>query len=94
MLEEVLDHDHVAAPIANDFRFLSVDIERVLEQEEISSRNREIFWMHFRQGFSAKEIAEVSSGLSLKGVQSCLKRLTDLLRERLSEPSRSPSAGE
>ena len=49
-------------------------------------RDRTIFWLHHRQGFTAEAIAgfEYLHPLSVKGVESALHRLKVALRERLT----------
>ena len=50
-------------------------------------RNREIFWLHYRAGLSARAIADLPEiGLTAKGVESVIMRVTKELRERLAEP--------
>jgi RNA polymerase sigma-70 factor, ECF subfamily len=50
-------------------------------------RDRTIFWLYYRQGHSARAIASIPSvGLSTKGVESTILRLTRLVRENLAEP--------
>ena len=61
-----------------------VDIERVFRSEQVSERDRTVFWLYFRQGYSAKEISAMPFSLGTKGVESCLMRLVSLLRVRLS----------
>jgi RNA polymerase sigma-70 factor (ECF subfamily) len=58
-------------------------------------RDRTIFWLYYRQGLTAKEIAGLPSiGLSLKGVDSTLHRLTQLVRTHLVDrQADSASAG-
>ena len=47
-------------------------------------RDRMIFWLYFRQGMSAKEIASLPSiGLSAKGVGSVIERLKHCIREQI-----------
>jgi RNA polymerase sigma-70 factor, ECF subfamily len=47
-------------------------------------RDRLIFWLYYRQGMSAKAIADLPSvGLSAKGVESAIFRLTRLVREQV-----------
>jgi len=49
-------------------------------------RDRTIFWLYYRQGFPANAIAELSSiGLSTKGIESAIHRLTKAVRERLTD---------
>jgi RNA polymerase sigma-70 factor, ECF subfamily len=50
-------------------------------------RNRNIFWLHYRAGLSARAIAELPGiGLTTKGVESIIMRITRELRERMSGP--------
>jgi RNA polymerase sigma-70 factor (ECF subfamily) len=47
-------------------------------------RDRMIFWLYFRQGMSAKEIASLPTiGLSAKGVGSVIERLKGTIREQI-----------
>jgi len=49
-------------------------------------RNRQIFWLHYRAGLSARAIAELPGiGLTTKGVESIIMRITRELRERMAE---------
>src|SRR5439155_17763544 len=52
-------------------------------------RDRMIFWLYFRQGMSAKEIASLPTiGLGAKGVGSVIERLKQSVREQIfSSPS-------
>ena len=48
-------------------------------------RDSLIFWLYYRQGMSAKAIAAVPTiGLTPKGVESAILRLTRLVRDRLA----------
>lgn len=50
-------------------------------------RNRQIFWLHYRAGLSARAIADLPGiGLTTKGVESIIMRITKDLRERMAEP--------
>jgi len=41
-----------------------------------------IFWLYYEQGYSAKEISLLPSmGLTVKGVESTLQRLTRFLKD-------------
>jgi RNA polymerase sigma-70 factor, ECF subfamily len=45
-------------------------------------RNRLIFWLHYRVGLTAREIAAIPSiGMSTKGVETTLRRTTEMIRE-------------
>jgi RNA polymerase sigma-70 factor (ECF subfamily) len=51
---------------------------------EANDRERTIFWLYYRQGFSAREISQVPVfALTAKGVESVLHRLTGALRRKL-----------
>jgi RNA polymerase sigma-70 factor, ECF subfamily len=67
-----------------------------LTPPETRERDRTIFWLYYRQGFTAAEIADLpSTGLSLKGVESLLHRLTQQVRARLVDiRQKKPDAGE
>jgi RNA polymerase sigma-70 factor (ECF subfamily) len=62
-------------------------------------RDRLIFWLYYRQGMTAKDIAALPTvGLSSKGVESAIFRLTRLVREQVvamesQRPSNSNSGG-
>jgi RNA polymerase sigma-70 factor (ECF subfamily) len=47
----------------------------------IGERDRAIFWLYYKQGFTAEEIATVGgTGLTAKGVESALRRITKWVR--------------
>jgi RNA polymerase sigma-70 factor (ECF subfamily) len=49
-------------------------------------RDRQIFWLYYRHGMTARAIAEIPGiGLTQKGVESAIQRLTEHLRARLAE---------
>ncbi len=49
-----------------------------------AERDRTIFWLYYLQGLTADEIAGLpASGLSAKGVESALRRITTWLRKEL-----------
>jgi RNA polymerase sigma-70 factor (ECF subfamily) len=50
-------------------------------------RNRQIFWLHYRSGLSARAIASLPEmELTTKGVESVILRITKDLRQRMAEP--------
>lgn len=61
------------------------EIENLVERYPLDSdcvRNRVIFWLYYRAGFSAKEIARLPNlGLTVKGVESALQRVTRQIKE-------------
>jgi len=53
---------------------------------DTADRDRTIFWLYYRQGFTTKAIASLPAiGLTVKGVESTLFRITKLLRTRMVE---------
>jgi RNA polymerase sigma-70 factor (ECF subfamily) len=74
---------------AIEHTILMRQIEQCLEQcTEESSRSRDclIFWLHYQQGMTASHIASLSAvGLTVKGVESVIHRLTRQVRERLAQ---------
>ena len=61
---------------------------------ETLERDRTIFWLYYRQGLTAREIVDLPSiNLSLKGVESTLHRLTQLVRTHLVESCRGSGSG-
>jgi DNA-directed RNA polymerase specialized sigma24 family protein len=50
----------------------------------IPPRDRQIFWLYYRHGMTARAIAAIAHiGLTAKGVESVIQRLTALVRQRL-----------
>ena len=73
-------------------------LETCLEGPD-QERDRLIFWLHHQQGMSAKAIAALPTvGLTAKGVESAISRLTRLVREQVtglrSQASESPQSDE
>jgi RNA polymerase sigma-70 factor, ECF subfamily len=73
------------------------DLERKILISQIDQflgddvKGRTIFWLYYRQGFTAKEISEIPVfQLSPKGVESLLRRLADTVREQLNGPKDFP----
>lgn len=59
--------------------------------ENISARDRQMFWLYYRQGLSAQAIAAIPAmELSAKGVESALRRMTQLLREAILQGKQNP----
>lgn len=54
----------------------------------LGERDRVLFWLYYRQGFTAEEIAALpSAGLTAKGVESALRRIANWLREQIESSS-------
>jgi RNA polymerase sigma-70 factor, ECF subfamily len=96
-LEQIADD---SIPAAGDGSTGSpISIERAVLIKEIThhldiclagpdeERNRQIFWLHYHAGLSARAIADLPGiGLTTKGVESVITRVTRDLRERMAEP--------
>jgi len=79
---------HHTGPDHIERQILLQEIDRILSTISSGERDREIFWLHYRQGLTASDIAKISSyGLTAKGVESILHRLRSQLRARLAEPA-------
>lgn len=74
---------------AMEREILLKQINRCLEgcsQGPDEDRDRSIFWLYYQQGMSAKAIAALPTiGLTAKGVESVIFRLTRLVREQIVE---------
>jgi len=68
-----------------EFARLKDEIQKRLQglmSSETYRRDEAIFWMYYEQGYTAKEISLLPTvGLTVKGVESTLQRLTRFLRE-------------
>ena len=57
-----------------------------LYPNKVSARDRRLFWLHYNQGMTAEAISRIPTmGLSAKGVESALIRLTRFLRKIVIE---------
>jgi RNA polymerase sigma-70 factor (ECF subfamily) len=53
---------------------------------DTADRDRTIFWLYYRQGFTTKAIASLPAiGLTIKGVESTIGRITKIVRRRMVE---------
>jgi RNA polymerase sigma-70 factor (ECF subfamily) len=72
-----------------EWRMLLRDIDDLLKQPPVVERDRQIFWLYYRQGMSAKEIAAISSlNLTIKGVESVIVRLNQFVRNAFESGER------
>ncbi len=105
LLENIEPHAPVGDPggqAAIEREVLLKQIDRCLETcSEYSDRERDrlIFWLYYQQGLSAKAIAGLPTvGLTAKGVESAIFRLTRQVREQMvglrPQSSMSPQPGE
>jgi RNA polymerase sigma-70 factor (ECF subfamily) len=67
---------------------------RSVDQGPNAGRDRRVFWLYYRAGLSASAIAALPTiGLSTKGVESSLLRLTRLLRKALAADRSEKASG-
>jgi RNA polymerase sigma-70 factor (ECF subfamily) len=66
-----------------------------LHYKTVSRRDRTLFWLYYRQGLTAEAISRIPAiGLSGKGVESALLRITRLLRDTVANGKpQSPFSG-
>jgi RNA polymerase sigma-70 factor, ECF subfamily len=79
------DRKESNAPVERDILFRELD--EVLQQLDSSTaaQDRRIFWLHYRQGMSAREISELPwVRIGTKGVESSLFKTTKRIRSALS----------
>jgi RNA polymerase sigma-70 factor (ECF subfamily) len=71
-----------------DRTILVAQIKECLETQAADptfARDNVIFWLYYKQGLSAKAISQLPAiGLTAKGVESALLRLTRIVREKLA----------
>ncbi len=65
------------------------EIDQLLEttsHQETNRRDRTVFWLYYQQGMTAGAIAGLPGiGLSVKGVESALHRMTSLIRSHIRQ---------
>lgn len=102
--EEDLDSVSATVSSANSFAdeahrsILISEIKNCLDEEAEEPnypRDSAIFWLYYRHGLTAKAISQIPAiGLTVKGVESTLLRLTRLVRAKLIEkPGRRMASG-
>jgi RNA polymerase sigma-70 factor, ECF subfamily len=70
--------------------------EQLAAASEIATRerDRQIFWLYYRHGMTTRAIAAIPAiGLTQKGVESAIQRLTNHVRTRLAEWKPGPPEG-
>ncbi len=91
--EEALEGDADSPEIADTGDFAGQTETRLLLQQmdaflqsHVPEPERTIFWMHRRQGYSAREISEIREfGLKLKEVEYVIWKLTRMLMEEFGK---------
>jgi RNA polymerase sigma-70 factor (ECF subfamily) len=90
MGETAVDSEDLASiPVKNEVnaedRLLIGEIESCIKRITDDERDESIFWLYYRQGFTAKDIAGLPGiGLSAKGIESCLFRLIKAVRREMT----------
>jgi RNA polymerase sigma-70 factor, ECF subfamily len=75
-------------------RILLQEIDQILREICSEERNREIFWLHYRQGLTVTHIAKIAHyGLTAKAVENILYRLRSQLRAKVAERLSSSLGG-
>ena len=73
------------------------EIDRILRQRgdgPQEQKERAIFWLYYRQGLTAKEIASIPAvNLTIKGVESCIFRLTVYVKLEVMKRKRGENPG-
>ena len=103
---QVLDECEPAAELGSAGQVAAIEKEILLREidkilgklspSETARRDRMIFWLYYRQGFTAKAIAAIPLiAMTVKGVESAIQRLTRQVREELGRrpTDRKISAG-
>lgn len=87
------DKDHDS--LENEILFNKID--RILRQRGSSpqeEKERRIFWLYYRHGMTAKEIALIPGiNLTVKGVESCIFRLIAYVRQCIRGKGRDEQRG-
>jgi len=86
-----VDASRPAARMHRDALLAQLDEKLRSAPEAVSERDRALFWLYYLQGYTAEEIARLSgAGLTAKGVESAIRRVTAWLRAQVG--SKSPAA--
>jgi RNA polymerase sigma-70 factor (ECF subfamily) len=93
--EGAVEGAHSSSAMLQEALYGQLD-KKLRSASAIGDRDRAIFWLYYRQGFTAEEIARLpAAGLTAKGVESALRRMTLWLRSELErkEPANLREAG-
>jgi RNA polymerase sigma-70 factor (ECF subfamily) len=82
------DQAQAAAEMQRAVLLAELDQRLRAAPETIGERDRSIFWLYYRHGLTAEEIARLpDAGLTAKGVESALRRATIWLRDQIQGPT-------
>jgi RNA polymerase sigma-70 factor (ECF subfamily) len=86
-IDPIAGSETFGSPRATELHILLKQIDKCVTACSAGAdqeRDRVIFWLYYQQGMSAKSIAALPTiGLSAKGVESAILRLTRLVREQI-----------
>jgi RNA polymerase sigma-70 factor (ECF subfamily) len=94
--QQPLDGTRPSARMQQSALMAQLDQKLCSAPQSVSERDRTLFWLYYRQGYTAEEIARLpASGLTAKGVESALRRVTTWLREEIGRkaPERRLESG-
>jgi RNA polymerase sigma-70 factor (ECF subfamily) len=85
VLESVIPTGEAGATPASMERQILLDqIDRHLTKVQVRPTEQRIFWLYYRHGMTARAIASIAGiGLTQKGVESAIHRVTDVVRSWL-----------
>jgi RNA polymerase sigma-70 factor (ECF subfamily) len=87
-----LDAARPAERIVHSALLAQLDQKLRSAPDSIGERDRALFWLYYLQGFTAEEIARMpATGLTAKGVESALRRVTAWLRGEVG-PAKPPDS--
>ena len=96
-----IEIDHAILRLRNDLGQERIEADVLWEQlnrllaVDASQQEQTIFHLYYRQGFTAKEIADIPGiDLRVKGVESQLARTAEFIRKKLSAKPEGFSAGD
>jgi RNA polymerase sigma-70 factor (ECF subfamily) len=91
-----MDGTRQAARMQQSALFAELDRKLRSAPETIAERDRALFWLYYRHGYTAEEISRLpAAGLTAKGVESALRRVTVWLRDEVGQkkPGAQPEPG-
>jgi RNA polymerase sigma-70 factor, ECF subfamily len=84
---------HPAAQMQRSALLAQLDEKLRSAPESVGERDRAFFWLYYRQGFTAEEIAGLPGvGLTAKGVESALRRIAVWLRGEMKSRKAAETA--
>ena len=79
--EELVDGSASTSPNAEQATMVR-EVNDCIQRLAVSNRDKSIFWLYHKQGFSVSDISALPNiGLTPKGVETCIYRLTKAVRK-------------